>query len=295
MFCFKKLHLTVNFYIFVKTNGLVSFMNMERKNYLLAGDAGFFRVLSYFDKKNSPIFNVINEKRNRLDKSKFSYRIINHWQNEGLINDNRPSGKGWRMYSLIDIVWLNIITELRGFGYPIEKIKQVKQSLIEPLEDYKDKHEIPILEESVALALIKKTPTFLLVFENGEALTATFEEMNISRELRAIGNHIQININDILQRLYPNKDLKPVYKSTVNLNSGEMELMFMVRTGNYTEISVKKKNGKIELIEATEQIKADEKIFKILKEQSYQDIELKQQGGKVVFIKRKIKKKISNK
>jgi len=266
---------------------------MEKKNFLITNDAEYFRMLSYFDDRNSVVFGIINEKRNRLDKSKFTYRIINHWQKEGLISDDRPSGKGWRMYSLMDVVWLNIITELRKFGYPLEKIKKVKESLIAPLDSLKEKHQLPMLEMYVATALIHKTPAFLLVFDNGEALAVTHKQMVNAVQFKTIGNHIQLSINAILQKIYPKKDMKPQFETFIKLSDEEFELMAMVRTGNYESITIKKKDGKIERLEATESIKADKRITELLQSGDFQNIEIKQVGGKVVCVKRTIKKKVS--
>jgi len=266
---------------------------MRRKKFLVTSDTEFIRFLNYFDDRNSTLFKIINEKRNRLDKSKFTYRIINHWQKEGLISDDRPSGKGWRSYSLMDMVWLNVITELRKFGYSLEKIKLVKESLISPLINHKEKHQLPFLEVYVALALINKEPTYLLVFDNGEALPVTTKEMVNAIQFKTIGNHIQISINNILQKIYPKKDLKPRFKTFIKLSDEEFELMALVRTGNYESITIKNKDGQIERLEATEHLKADERITELLKSGKFQNIEIKQQGGKVVCVKRTIKKKVS--
>lgn len=265
---------------------------MARKNFLVSGDGKFMMVATYFTEDNSQLFDIINEKKHRLEKSHFTSRILNHWEKEGLINDKRPSGKGWRMYSMMDMIWLNIISELRSFGYPLNKIKKVKESLIELFPKHKEKHELPYLEVYVALALTKRDAAYLLVFENGEALPAKHDEIVSALKLQTIGNHLKISINDILQKLFPKKDLSPIHESSLTLSKDEFELMFLVRTGNYESINIKRKNGKIEMLEATESIETDKRITEILQKGDYQNIEIKQANGKVVCIKRTIKKKL---
>jgi len=55
---------------------------------------------------------------------------------------------------------------------------------------------------------------------------------------------------------------------------------------------VKRKEGKIEYLEATETLSADTRLTEIIKEQDYQNIEIKTANGKTVCIKRTIKRKV---
>lgn len=59
-----------------------------------------------------------------------SSRVLNHWDKQGLLLTTRDSHEEWRKFSFIDVVWINIITELREFGYPIPKIKKIKAKLL---------------------------------------------------------------------------------------------------------------------------------------------------------------------
>ena len=232
----------------------------------------------------------IRVKDKALDSENLSYRIINHWEKEGLISDIRPSGKGWRKYSLIDRVWLEVIVELRKFGYPLERIKQVKENL--ERSETETSSSMPLLETHFALAFFPKEPCYLLVFPNGEVLLAILSEYNLSDEIGLIESHIKINLNRLIQKIFPNMDLKPKYKSSLELSPEEIELMFFVRMGNYESITVKRRDGKIDYIEATETLSADARLTEIIKEQDYQDIEIKTAEGKTVCVKRTIKKKV---
>ena len=52
------------------------------------------------------------------------------------------------------------------------------------------------------------------------------------------------------------------------------------------------KDGRIDLIEGIEHIYKQTRIIDLLKEGRYQDIELKQENGKVVHVKRTTKRKL---
>ena len=69
------------------------------------------------------------EKKYRLTEENLSYRVVSHWEKLGLISSNRPADKGWRKYSIYDLMWLHIVMELRSVGYPLEQIKHAWESL----------------------------------------------------------------------------------------------------------------------------------------------------------------------
>ncbi len=54
--------------------------------------------------------NILNEKKYAIKDTDASYRSINHWSSLGLLDDVREdNNKGWRKFSIIDIVWLRIL------------------------------------------------------------------------------------------------------------------------------------------------------------------------------------------
>ncbi|GAB4495705.1 MAG: hypothetical protein OHK0019_25560 [Saprospiraceae bacterium] len=248
-------------------------------------------MLNYLmDEKFETIRESIRAKTQTLDSENLSYRIINHWENEGLISDLRPSGKGWRKYSLIDRVWIEVIVELRRFGYPLEQIKKVKEDLVRAETD--SLSSFPFLEVYFVLAFVFKEPCYLLVFPDGKTSLVISREYKISDELGIIGSHIKINLNELIQRIYPEKDLKPITRNSLELLPEEMELMLFVRTGNFESVTVKRKNGKIDFIEGTETLSADTRLTEIMKKQDYQEIQMKVAKGKTVGLKRTIKKRL---
>lgn len=259
-----------------------------RENFVIRSKGFHADISDYFFGKGSAS-RFINERKHRLDSKEVSYRILNHWEQKGLLSTERPEGKGWRKYSLLDIVWVHIIIQLRKFGYPLEKIHIIKESL-----SHKNEHvsAFPILEFFIAISLAK-VPCYLTVFANGEALLVTFSEFQSAVDLGTIErDSLLININDILQKIYSKKDLSPDYSETYELSEEEVQLLIAVRLNKWSEIKIRGKGGKITMIERTENIENETKVVEILRSGNYQNIELKQEDGKVVSIKRTVKKKI---
>ena len=72
------------------------------------------------------------EKTLSIKGSDVSYRVLNHWCNKGLIEDNRESNKEdvrWRRFSIFDRLWMEIIKELRCYGVSLDIIKKVREKM----------------------------------------------------------------------------------------------------------------------------------------------------------------------
>ncbi len=60
-----------------------------------------------------------------------SSRVYNHWVKKGLITGISKVGEYKFEFNFFDLLWFNIIIELRGYGFPLDKIKNVKKHLME--------------------------------------------------------------------------------------------------------------------------------------------------------------------
>jgi hypothetical protein len=70
-----------------------------------------------------------NEKKFPVSVTGQSYRTINFWESCGLIENKREENSEWRKFTFVDIAWIMIISELKNFGYPINKLVKVKETL----------------------------------------------------------------------------------------------------------------------------------------------------------------------
>jgi len=61
-------------------------------------------------------------------------RVFHHWASKGFI-DMRPMQSGLKHeFSFVELVWFNIVNELREFGFSLDKIKVVHDSLMEKFD-----------------------------------------------------------------------------------------------------------------------------------------------------------------
>ncbi len=235
----------------------------------------------------------LNEKTGRLKIDDVTSRILNNWDNNSLFNAERSEGKGWRRFSVMDTIWIRVVVELRRFGLPIEKIQQARKKLTGGKGF--DGSEYPLLEFYVARAFTGRVPCYLLIFENGRAEPLSDVQLTLGTQLRLFGNCIRISLNYILQEIYPELDLKPQFEHNLYLNPSEFELMSMIRMQNFESIKIKLNDGKIEMVEASRSEKVEKRIIDILKDDLYQNIEIKQDNGNIVYINKTVKKKFENK
>lgn len=262
---------------------------IKRGLFLIRGDNFDFSFAFWAEHKKA-IINEFNEKRfTNKSIGKASYRIVNHWTKLGLINDNRENNQQWRKFSLLDLIWLNIIKQLRIFGFPNEKILKTKKCLFP--SQVKNNKLLSFFEYYVAEAFFKKTPVDLLIFSDGLCDLASQFELESSKRLSLPKeDYISISLNKILQGLFIKKDLKANYYFGIPLKQEELELIGILQNKNYKQITITRKNGKIEKIDATEGVKA-KRIVDLIKEHKYQKIVAHVENGKVVSTERTVKSK----
>ena len=102
-------------------------MNLE-ENIILDTDSIALSLKEFL--KQEGIIKLLTKKGDTLVNKSISSRMLNHWEELNLIDNNRENGKGWRKFSILDSVWMEIILELRNFGFPNDKILNVKNHFL---------------------------------------------------------------------------------------------------------------------------------------------------------------------
>src|ERR1041385_3541880 len=107
----------------------------------------------YLQEDGREMSEMLNEKKFTVREIGFSYRLINTWDANGLLDIERR-GTDWRKFSVMDKVWLNIIRELRKYGISLKQILKVKQFL--NWNDGLSNVEMPLLEIYTSIAAPRK-------------------------------------------------------------------------------------------------------------------------------------------
>jgi len=258
--------------------------------FILTGDAEYILIGQYISDEGKPVRQFLTDKKYTIQDTETTYRVVNNWSSAGLLEENRENHNQWRKFNIVDLVWLYIITELRKLGFPLEKIRKARETLFYTGQN--PKKIIPLLDIYIIQALERK-PVHLIILEDGQAMLALEDEYNLSKEyLSLTTSHIIISLNRIVQKLFTRKDLSPIYEHSAILTREELNLFFLARSGEYEKIIVSYRNGKAESFMGTQTIQNHERIGQILKEHDYQDITIVKEKGKVIKIKRVVKKKL---
>jgi DNA-binding transcriptional MerR regulator len=59
-----------------------------------------------------------------------SARVLQNWSENGLLIEKERGKDMNHKFNFIELMWLKIILELRQYGFPLEKIKRVKESIV---------------------------------------------------------------------------------------------------------------------------------------------------------------------
>lgn len=255
-----------------------------------AFDNGFYQYFKNI--ANNKVSQVLNSTDRNVKIESISYRQLNSWEKEDLLTVQRE-GREWRRFTIIDAIWVKIIKELREFGMSREQVKTAKKCL--EFESEKCGVAMPMLEFYTAFVIGAKMPVMLLVFKDGAAAPCSLTQYKVAKEVVGVDNHIQISLNDLLQGMFPEVDLKPVFKSELPLDVDEMELLAFLRVGKYEKVEIFYQGGKMRTVEGMQRMDVSALITDVIKQHKYQKIEVVVEDGKNVSVRRTVKKQLNKK
>src|SRR4051812_8400688 len=96
-----------------------------------------FKLENFVDTRSldklADLYELITDKRLRVKDTGINYRVINHWDNKGLIRFGRNSKEGDRKFSFADFIWIKVVNELRSFGVQLPIIKKLADDVYAPI------------------------------------------------------------------------------------------------------------------------------------------------------------------
>lgn len=258
-----------------------------RKNFIPANDNIDLLWADYYSEDFLPIRSKFNQRDKKINVEELSYRILNHWEkNDLILSDRGDDGTGWRKYSKIDLIWIQLIVELRKFGVSIENIRTVKEQLTQ--NDTKPSI-YPMLEFYTAFVLSFRRPVYIMIFDNFEVLIASQKEIEQALIVGSIGNHIRISLHDIVKIVSKKGTKSLVNDFSLELSAEEMRLILELRTGAYKKLTIKLQNGKLRSMEKT--VDVEKELYQMMKEKNYDTITIERENGKTLNITQIIKEK----
>ncbi len=231
---------------------------------------------------------LLNDKRYTVKDTDASYRSINHWTEEGLLDDARSEGTGWRKLSFKELIWLRVLHDLRQFGLSLEKLRETFKTL-RPARSIE-------FETGLALCFQKpSTPVFVIVFDDGAAEIATLRSLRVTDYM--IGYdlpYIRINLNTLCCQVLGSSRLMPPRSPPTELLDEEREVFKLLREGGVDEVRLHLRGGTVSEIESVKKHEGAQRIADLMQDIRYGEVKVMVENGKPVHAtaikKKRIKK-----
>lgn len=250
-------------------------------------DERFFGLMEW--DRFPEVLTAIRLKRFTAERTDASSRVVNLWESEGVVDDPREEGQGWRRYSIMDLAWLGSIMELRRFGVPMETLRKAKDGIRaldppNPLKGFR-------LFEFYVLEAMQRVPVYLLVFEDGEVDLTNEHEYATTPLLYPLADHVRISLNRVVQKVLPKLDLTPKHRPGVALTSKEKSVVLALRHPNNKRVTVQLKDGEPAMLE-TERDGTGKTVKELMEEAPHSELTVKRKNGQTVHLSQILKEKL---
>ena len=194
-------------------------MKLKQANFFSASDWFDINFFGSFAGSPSKIKEQLNEQNHKIDDERLSSRLLNHWYKTGIIDDDRPNGKGWKKFSISELIWIQIVFKLRKFGFDLNRIKLVKNH-IDVYNKLDECSNCLLLDFYIVVAIHSSIPIKLIVFESGQADIVRQVDIDIANHMQMIPeDFIMIDLNKMLNNFFTKKDIRADYFGPLDLKS----------------------------------------------------------------------------
>ena len=264
-----------------------------KRNYLADTDWFDNHFICGFLNENHSVKEFLNDPQYKIGDEAISSRVLKHWHDRGILEDNRPKGKGWRKFSFTEVLWISIVSQLRNFGLDLKKIKKVKKCL-DTFNSTGNQSHSPLLDFYIAHCMTSKMPIKLLVFDTGEALIGRQVAIDLAVQCGFIkDDYISIDVAKLINRRFKGKKIETDY-SNYSLSSIEKEVQQGIYYEDVKSITINV-NGNKDILLTKEHIKDSRDEIKVLLQKTgdyYEECSVRKGKGKYYKLVEKKKYKI---
>jgi hypothetical protein len=216
--------------------------------------------------------------RKTTEKSK---RVLSYWVKKGIIKPAKRAKEGaWFYFDRIESIWIDIVSQIREFGFDLDKILLVRKALFQDvLKDFR-------MIDFCLMCSVLREPYLMTINAKGETGFSTANMYRKEIAKRNLPPHLVFNFYALAKDAFPNNNFTLGLRDpqTAELSLEEMKILYYLRTGDFQEIKVRLNDGETYLLEATRKMDASDKIIDIIRKAQYQNIEVKVENGRTVYI-----------
>ena len=254
-------------------------MDLRTLNLIVNEEWFDYHFVAQFLPNGEKFRGILNKKRFKSSEDNLSSRVLNHWHEIGVLDDDRTDGKGWSKFSISEMTWISIIKTLRSFGMDMESIRKVHDYL-KNYNQVKINSKYCILDFYIAYGLMFKEPVKLIVLNDGESVLCTQDALESFQQSGHLDfAYISIDINSLVSKGTHKENLTKYSKNPLeselsnSLKSEDLkELKVTIRDNAYVikkELMMKDRTAANHLFNmidfgTKEEVKyGDEKTFKV--------------------------------
>lgn len=214
----------------------------ENKKFSILHSTFLGKELHDFVRNKENALAILKENKHRVADLPVSRRALSHWRTLNLFDIYGDNPKQMNI-SFMALFWLQIVSELRMFGFSLEKIEVVKQQLFA-------NKKYPILEMYVYFSMTRKAlDLFMLISPDAEVVFGSKAEIEVSETFGLIEkNYIKLNFHILVNRIIKRK--VDIIQQSVQtpLSDKELSVLDLIRDGEYKQITLKFSDGTISKI-----------------------------------------------
>lgn len=182
---------------------------------------------------------AFRERKYTVEPVGLSYRLINYWDEQGVLPDAARIAGEWRKFTYIEAVWLRVAIRLRGFGLPLPKIAEIKNCVME----WNEKVGTYSLFEYYFYKAIVNDADHLVAYlpEVGAGLVST-REMELLKMFTGGQDMLLISLKAVAQSM----GLSVASQSPLfSLSEGEEDIISNVRTARTKAVRARVSRGRV--------------------------------------------------
>ena len=260
------------------------------KNTFPANDWFDINFLGGFLNSDLNIIKEFNDQKFTINEENISSRVLNHWYERGIINDDRENNKSWKKFSVSELVWIRIVLKLRKFGLDLKRIKKVKEQ-IHLYSNEKSISKCPLLDFYMLVAISSNIPIKFIVFESGQSEIVRQIDIDIANQLQFITeDYISIDLNKLLDKMFTKKTIRADYfnYSKTNIEKEIFNSLYLQEVKSFSAKIIKENDFLVKKERITSSKKEMESMMNKLEYAESSTVK----KGKIKFHKIKEQKKI---
>jgi DNA-binding transcriptional MerR regulator len=307
-------------------------LNKDQHFFTLSSDEIKILTESQFTGEFPNLMDEVDLPKYTISDLKIAPRDATYWDQQGILPVVKGPGMR-RKYDLIQSVWIKLIQQMRSLGISLNKIKRLKEILLEPkidlnllnpnslneiISEIKVKYNSRLSSEQLLKELEGNRPTIFIsmvlatiifrksfqcmVNTDGEYFLyehSRYPELfSNEEEFRKLVSkpHFCISISEAIQSLMRDWVPDEPFEELYFLSNTEKEILAMIRRNDVNSIRIRFSEGAPHLLEVEEQSKItmEQRFLDVIAKNGYQKISVTTQKGKITNFENVILKKLNN-